>query len=64
MKGIDALREIVKTQSSPGNWNYSEYMRGLFNGLELALATMEDREPVYKEEPEQYLYNKSEPLPT
>jgi len=30
---IEKLRELVKVQSSDGNWNYSEYMLGMANGL-------------------------------
>ena len=30
---------------------HDSYTRGFCNGLELALATLEDRSPVYKEEP-------------
>ena len=39
-------------QGQPGNWDYDEYMRGLYNGLELAAATLEDREPVYRDAPD------------
>lgn len=42
---INSLRDI---QGQPGNWDDSEYMRGLYNGLELASATLEGRDPEYK----------------
>jgi hypothetical protein len=45
------VKEVHKIQAWHGNWNYSPYMRGLFNGLELALAIMEDRKPSYKNGP-------------
>ena len=45
---LQALRNVVKIQGHKGNWDYNEYMRGMYNGLELALAIMENREPIYK----------------
>lgn len=44
----DQLRDVAEVQGRDGNWNYSSYMCGLNNGLELALALYEDREPVFK----------------
>jgi len=54
---IEKLRELVDVQGRDGNWNYDRYMRGMYNGMELMLATLENREPVYKEIPERYLSN-------
>ncbi|MEC1351682.1 hypothetical protein [Bacillus licheniformis] len=48
---LRAMREMVKIQGSDGNWNYDEYMRGMYNGMELMLSVIENREPVYKEAP-------------
>lgn len=45
---IDKVRELVKTQCIDGNWDHDEYMRGLANGLILALATITDKDPIYK----------------
>jgi hypothetical protein len=36
-------------QGTTGNFDASEYMRGLYNGLELASAILTDRLPRYKE---------------
>ena len=47
-EALKQLREVHEAQGRDGNWNYDHYMRGLFNGLELALAIFEDREPVYR----------------
>lgn len=47
----NALRLIQNVQGREGNWNYDPYMRGLFNGLELSLATLEKREPEYRDKP-------------
>lgn len=43
------IKEMKNIQGTDGNWNYNEYMRGMYNGLELALATLENRDPIYKE---------------
>lgn len=47
-KRLKNLREMRDVQGRIGNWNYDQYMLGMYNGLELAVATMEDKEPVYK----------------
>lgn len=47
-KRLKNLREMRDVQGRIGNWNYDQYMLGMYNALELAVATMEDREPVYK----------------
>jgi hypothetical protein len=49
-EALKNLREVHEVQGRDGNWNHDNYMRGLYNGLELALAIIEDREPTYKEE--------------
>jgi len=54
-KMIAHLRELVDIQGQSGNWNYDPYMHGMYNGMELMLAIVEDRDPVYREAPEQWL---------
>lgn len=49
MKGLEAAKECLKIQGMDGSWDYSEYMRGMYNGLALAIACIEDRRPVYKD---------------
>jgi len=44
-----SLKGVVKTQSTKGNWDADEYMRGLTNGLIMAEAIMDDKEPKYFE---------------
>lgn len=55
---IVTMRESLKIQGYDGNWNYDEYMHGMYNGMELMLAYAEGREPVYREKPEKWLRNK------
>ena len=33
-------------------------MHGMYNGMELIFATLEDREPIYREAPENWLCDK------
>ncbi len=54
MNKIDELKDVRDIQGYNGNWDYNEYMWGMYNGLELALAIMEDREPEYKSEPKKF----------
>lgn len=52
---IKQLGDVTAIQVSTGNWNYNEYMHGMANGLILALAIMQDREPEYLTAPKQWL---------
>lgn len=54
-KALQALQRMVDTQSSTGNWNHDPYMLGMANGLELALATLQDRKPNYLSAPDRWL---------
>lgn len=47
------LRQVHAVQGMDGTWNVSPYMAGMFNGLELAMAIFEDREPDYRTAPPQ-----------
>lgn len=55
---LQALRSMHHVQHGPSNWNYSPYMKGMAMGLELALATMEDREPVFPPSIIEYLQDR------
>jgi hypothetical protein len=48
---LTKLKELLAVLGSDGNWNYDDYMRGMYNGMELAVATFEGRPPVYREHP-------------
>ena len=47
-KRIEKANELLKTQGKDGNWNVNEYMCGIYNGMECLMATIEEREPIYK----------------
>jgi len=49
LERVSKLRKLRDIQGKKGNHDYDEYMRGLYNGLELALSLFEEeREPQYK----------------
>lgn len=50
------IREMRDIQGQFQNWKYSPYMHGLYNGLELSLACIEDRTAVLKDLPVKYLH--------
>lgn len=52
---IIKMREMLDVQGADGNWNYNEYMLGMYNGMEFMLSMAEGREPVYKSRPEKWL---------
>ena len=43
---IKVVKEISQIQKD-NTQSHDEYMVGLYNGLELALSYMEEREPIY-----------------
>lgn len=45
---LNDLKDILEIQGSDGNWNYDDYMLGLFNGMELARATVEGGRPKFR----------------
>ena len=49
---IKAIDDAVSIQTTPGNFDYSEYMRGMANGLIFAQAVLKDQSPEYIEAPE------------
>ena len=57
---IEKLKELVKTQSSEGNFDYDNYMLGMANGMILSLAVIEDCTPVYLDEPK--VWGKDKPI--
>ncbi|MBW2345569.1 MAG: hypothetical protein JRF53_16520, partial [Deltaproteobacteria bacterium] len=57
-KKIEDLRKLVKVQTSDGNWNYSEYMLGMANGMLCALSVISGEEPNYLDRPDEWLCDK------
>lgn len=55
---VDIIRILVEHQGADGTWNYNDYMRGVYNGMEMVLSMIENRKPTYKEKPESWLCDK------
>jgi hypothetical protein len=51
-KKLQEMKQVLDVQGSKGNFDTSEYMWGMYNGMELMMAIAEGREPVYKEKPD------------
>lgn len=49
---LEQAEKIHEIQGMPGNWNYDPYMHGMYNGMELIIATIKGTEPRFKEAPE------------
>lgn len=49
---IKNLKAVHAVQGYEGNWNYSPYMHGMYNGLEFALSMIEGRPPEFKDAPD------------
>lgn len=42
-------KEMLSLQGHDGNYNYDNYMLGLYNGMEYVIALFEKRNPIYKD---------------
>lgn len=59
----DKVRDVRDIQATSGTWDDSPYMRGMYNGLELALSILEgEREPEFRDRPDGG-YLCAQPLP-
>lgn len=56
---VKNMRDVIKVQGADGNWNYDPYMYGMYNGMELMLAMTEEREPVFRDAPVEWLTDRS-----
>jgi hypothetical protein len=52
---LKVLQDLIKTQTSDGNWNYDPYMHGMANGMIMSEAIIEDKEPKFLDAPEKWL---------
>jgi hypothetical protein len=48
-EAIKTMRSLLNIQGQSGNWDYNDYMHGMYNGMELMLSVAEKREPIFKE---------------
>ena len=54
-EALKQLREVHAIQGRDGCWDIDDYMLGLYNGLELALSIVENRECRCKQRPKSQL---------
>lgn len=52
---IEVAKEVQRIQGENGNWNFDEYMLGLYNGMEMILSVLEDREPEFRSPPKAWI---------
>ena len=57
-KRLKDLKNVCDIQCSEGNYNYSKGMFGMAQGLILAVATVENSDPVFLDEPKQFTVDK------
>lgn len=53
---VDKLKDLLEIQGNNGNWNYCEYMRGMYNGMQLSLSVFTDEDPEFRDAPDPYLF--------
>lgn len=51
---LEKLDELIKVQTSPGNWDYDPYLHGMANGMILSQAILKDEEPQFLTAPEKW----------
>lgn len=56
---LEALKHLVAIQCQSGNWDYGPYMHGMANGMIMAVATLEEKDPVFLDAPERWLGEES-----
>ena len=46
---LEKANELLQVQGTEGNFDYNDYMTGMYNGMELIVSLFEEREPEYKD---------------
>lgn len=54
------IKDVLAVQGAHGNWDFDEYMHGMFNGMELVGAIHDRREPEFREAPDTWGRDKYE----
>lgn len=45
---LGGLNNLKNIHNQEGNWDHNDYMTGFYDGLEIAIAALEGREPQIK----------------
>ncbi len=53
-KEKEDMRTLLDIQGAHGNWDYNDYMHGMYNGMELMRATADGDEPEFRDAPDQW----------
>jgi hypothetical protein len=51
---LEKMNEMLDVQGSTGNWDYDNYMHGLYNGMEFMMSMAENRDPKFREAPKKW----------
>jgi hypothetical protein len=57
------MHDVMAVQGNDGNWDYSPYMHGMFNGMELMRSIHDRDEPEFRDAPDTYREDKSKDIP-
>lgn len=53
-KKLVKANDLMKSQGQDGAWDFSPYMIGVYNGMELILSLIEERRPNFKYYPKKW----------
>jgi hypothetical protein len=56
------IKDLHSIQGADGNWDFDPYMYGLYNGIEMCLSIVEDREPEFKDAPKKWRSKEAEAI--
>ena len=59
---MSIVNDLLRVQGIDGNWNYDPYMQGMYNGMEVVISLLEDREPVFKDAPDEWLHDRKDTI--
>jgi len=48
---LDDMKNCFQIQGQLGNWNSDDYNLGFYNGMELMMSILEEREPTFRKLP-------------
>ena len=62
MARIADAEDVFHIQGQQGNWDYDEYMHGMYNGMALILSIWKgEATPAYRNSPETFVYENNPP---
>lgn len=54
------LQYLIDIQGTDGTWNYSRYHHGMLNGMIFCKSVIDNKDPQYKEKPEDGFINEND----